>query len=397
MLKATEVEVADVYRGEQLVAKLKRTQDGSQFTYLDSYKGPPIAVNLTKGVTTEGDNLPPFFANLLPEGARLASLIARARTSASDMFSLLLEAGPDCVGDIYAVPEGQIPESTSSASVRSLKDLDFNESLELANSEGRDGSLAGVQDKLSISDSTITIPIKADAVGSAILKLSPSAYPSLVENESFFLGVAQKCGFKVNKSRIVKDRNGQTGLLIARFDRIKSAGKLLRLHQEDGCQLMNQYPADKYRISMADICKRVQIHATAPVPEILELIRRYIFAYLIGNADLHAKNISFYTPERTSVFEQTPLYDIVCTALYPKHITRMAIHVDGKDDRFRMRDFIEFAERFGIPEIALRNTVSKLITKLEPLISQVDQLPYNANDIERTQSLIRTRVSELKQ
>ena len=271
------------------------------------------------------------------------------------------------------------------------------QALSIALDEGESGTVSGVQDKLSISDSTITIPIELNSAASAILKLSPSANPWLVENEHFFLKVAARCGFKVARTRIVTDRNGVAGLLVGRFDRVRSGGRLHRLHQEDGCQLVNKYPAEKYRISLADACRSFQEFADFPIPENLELLRRQAFAYLMGNGDMHAKNLSLYSPDASNVFGQTPLYDVVCTALYPKLDTRVALAMDGKDDNFKMGDFLKFARRFEIAETSVRSAIGTLLNKFEPWIARVSELPFDPKDVERAQNLMAQRVSKLRE
>lgn len=398
-MRSTEIESADVYQNDRIVATLTRTTAGCEFRYLDDYQGSGIATGLPNTgspILSQGDNLPPYFANLLPEGARLMALIARAKTSASDMFSLLIEAGPDCIGNVYVVPQGHSPSVQSAVSKRTLAGLDFGQALAKSMDQGGDGVLAGIQDKLSVSDATIAIPIHTDAAGSAILKLSPPAYPHLVENEAFCLRMAKSRGFAVPRAKIVRDVKGTTGLLVERFDRVRVEKKLHRLHQEDGCQLTNRYPADKYRISLADICRAVGQHATLPIPERLELIRRYAFAYLMGNADMHAKNVSFYSPFGTNDFVQSPLYDVVCTAIYKGLDTRAAMAMDGKDDRFKLGDFIKFAGRFEVSEKALRHAIANLASKFEPWIDQVASLPFEAKAIEQAQNLMASRLADLR-
>lgn len=89
--------------------------------------------------------------------------------------------------------------------------------------------------------------------GPDILKLNPPQYPTLVENESFFLDMAASCEQSTPEHRIVHDRNGRSGLLVRRFDRIVETGTLRRLAQEDACQVMNAYPARKYALRLGDI------------------------------------------------------------------------------------------------------------------------------------------------
>ena len=105
MSRATEVEVLHVWQGETLVGRLHRTPKGCRFTY--SSRGE-IALTMPyreAPYITTGVNLPPFFAGLLPEGLRLQALRAHAGTSSDDLFSLLVAAGPDCIGDVFATIE----------------------------------------------------------------------------------------------------------------------------------------------------------------------------------------------------------------------------------------------------------------------------------------------------
>ena len=84
------------------------------------------------------------------------------------------------------------------------------------------------------------------------------------------------------------------------MDRFDRRGNV-RLAQEDACQVAGLYPASKYRIhtegaiaALADACARGGgSRATA----VLELLRVVVFSWLIGNGDLHGKNLSIYCPE----------------------------------------------------------------------------------------------------
>ncbi|MFI2559898.1 HipA N-terminal domain-containing protein [Nocardia farcinica] len=108
-----DVESADVYKCGRLAGTLRRDGDDVVFTYLEEYRAdpetPPIAFTLPKhseAVRTTGGSVPPFFAGLLPEGARLVAITALTRTSEDDHLSLLLAVGADTVGDVQVLPTG---------------------------------------------------------------------------------------------------------------------------------------------------------------------------------------------------------------------------------------------------------------------------------------------------
>ena len=111
-----EIQVASVFRKGSLAGRISRTRQGSVFEYDSAYLAAPeaggIAFHLPaarRRFETVGVNLHPFFAGLLPEGLRLASLVQRLKTSPDDLLSILIEAGPDCIGDVSVVAEGENP------------------------------------------------------------------------------------------------------------------------------------------------------------------------------------------------------------------------------------------------------------------------------------------------
>ncbi|MGH3327610.1 MAG: HipA N-terminal domain-containing protein, partial [Streptomycetales bacterium] len=95
---------ADVYKGDVLAGRLRRTGGGTAFGYAGSYRAahlPAVAVSLpvsARPVTAPDGGLPPFFAGLLPGGARLRALTARLEAAPGDALSLLVAVGGDCVG-----------------------------------------------------------------------------------------------------------------------------------------------------------------------------------------------------------------------------------------------------------------------------------------------------------
>ncbi len=86
--------------------------------------------------------------------------------------------------------------------------------------------LAGVQPKVSAG--VLSTPTQTKS-GSAILKLAPTQYPLLVENEHFFMTMAAACGLRVAKTSVLHDAEGRSALLVTRFDREGA----IRIAQED--------------------------------------------------------------------------------------------------------------------------------------------------------------------
>lgn len=178
-------------------------------------------------------------------------------------------------------------------------------------------------------------------------------------------------------------------LLVRRFDRAKGRPK----HQEDGCQILDTYPADKYRVTWNKLCKSVLKIGSGGLSDALRLVQLFLWSYLSGNADLHAKNVSLYEPVPDEGLVMSPAYDLVCTVVYPALTPRMALKLDGKDDRFRHKEVLEHARELGVRERAFLRAESGIVSVLPAFIDGLAALPLPGPDVARAQSLLRDRLA----
>ena len=322
---AVDLEQARVFCDEAPAGRIERTALGSRFVYEPSFLercrqrgwGLGFGVPLQPEVVTEGVNLHPFLAGLLPEGLRFEALARATKTSKDDLFSILLAAGSETIGDVRVLASGQegvvspVVTGTDFTKV-SFKSL-LAQSLDYPRSPEQH-SIPGVQAKISAQVFTTLITVRGKkGLSPAVLKLGSTSLPRLVQNEAFFMRVAADCGLEVAETSVVYDRDGAPGLLVKRFDRQHAAP--FRLHVEDGCQLMNRYPADKYRVKFQQLAKEVGRLSSAPVLELLRLLQLLAFSYLIVNGDLHARNISLYVTAQGRA-RLSPAYDLLSTLPY---------------------------------------------------------------------------------
>lgn len=126
-----------------------------------------------------------------------------------------------------------------------------------------------------------------------VLKLDPPEFSHLVANGAFFLEAARRSGLECADAEVVFDAEGDPGLLVRRFDRVVDAsGAVTLLAQEDGCQVLARYPADKYRLTTEAVVRGLaQVCRATPVAALV-LIKQIAFAYLSCNGDAHARNFS---------------------------------------------------------------------------------------------------------
>lgn len=401
MSDARAVELADVYKKDWLAGRIARLTDGVEFAYLDEYRAagrPAVAFTLpvrAGAVVARGGAVPPFFAGLLPEGARLTALLRRVKTSADDMLSLLLSVGADTVGDVRIVPSGQAPgEPAALAAVERWEDVDFGDVFSA--STGLDpvradpAALPGVQVKVSAE--MISLPV-VQGGSRWILKLQPADYPRLIENEAFFLAMAGACGLRVPEFHVVRDRTGSTGLLVRRFDRMEADGRLRRLAQEDACQLLGRYPADKYRVQYRDVAGAVLAVSSVPAVDALELVVLIAFSYLVGNGDLHAKNVSVgETPDGD--VRLTPAYDLLSTLAYVGD-DPLALRIEGRDRNVGRSHLVDYGRRLGVRERALHAALDRLCEAAPAWTGRVGEIGLPERVTDRLRRELARRREEL--
>lgn len=407
MMQPTDILSADVWRESTRVGTLSRTAHGAVFEYEQEFFAQNsqveggVAVHLPywrRRTETYGINLHSYFAGLLPEGLRLRALQLRVKTSEDDLFSLLIATGVDTIGDLSVVAGGESPAALQPQGERlNLEEVLFSDLFAQSLSRTGEGQhepiIPGVQEKVSAS--TISFPLKPAGRHASILKLNPSDKPTLVQNEDFFMRMAKDCGLRTANTRLVRDRDGHSGLLVERFDRVwsREEKRLRRIHQEDACQFLERYPSEKYRIPCSDIAKGLRETCLAPIPETARFLRLVAFSYLIANGDLHAKNVSILADGPAGGFRLSPAYDLLTTLPYGDR--RMALKFEGRDDNFRRSHFLEFGERFGVKQAATQRMLDELCDSAEPWIKRLEEIGFDERKTARLREVMLKRREDL--
>ena len=396
------VDEADVLKAGEKAGHLVRRKDAVLFEYDPGYVevgGTPVATTLPlEGppvITHAPGALPPFFSGLLPEGRRLTGLRSAVKTSADDEVSLLLAVGGDTVGDVQVVPAGEgPPEVKAQVSVDSWREVRFLDLL--AASMGADGdvdrvAIPGVQDKISAG--MIQLPLARHNTP-FILKLDPPEFPHLVANEAFFLDAARQSGLETAEADVVHDADGVPGLLVKRFDRMeKGPGEFVALSQEDGCQVLGRYPADKYRVTTEEVIGALAgVCPSAPVAA-LAFLKQVAFAYLSCNGDAHAKNFSIRRlPD--GEWRASPAYDLPTTHLYRDHTLALSINGRHKENIGRV-DFKALGEAVGLRPRAVDRALDELRARVDLWLGDLDTLPFDGRSIHKLLRAIEYRRDRL--
>lgn len=245
---------------------------------------------------------------------------------------------------------------------RDFDDLDFADLLE-AHGIGDPSALAGVQDK--VSGRMLTVPL-AHHGRAHLLKFEVPEFPLVVENEAYFLGVARRLRHPVVEAEVVHDRKGRPGLLITRFDRVAQGDRLQRLAVEDAAQVLGIYPADKYSVTMAQVATGLAGVCRSRPLALRAVLQQAVLAWLTGNGDLHAKNLSVVGAADRQV---SAIYDVPSTVPYGD--TTFALAVAGRRDNLSAKAFRQLGDEVGLPGPVVDRVLDEVLAATADVIEDV--------------------------
>ena len=364
----------------------------------------------TTGPAYEGPDLPAFFDNLLPEGWSEQKLMAVHKIDRGDRFGLL-RTTPRYLSNLTLRPAGapsaEVVLDCLQTTFSNVSN-DPSEVVAVVETIGEDPDsrrfweelrkrgatrLSGVQPKLPVHLRERDGRLEVDLGGlnkttTHILKLPSPVYAGLVENEWVTMELARRVGLDVARVRRVECQDGSKlsgpGLLVERFDlprSLESAGRLLLL--EDGASLLGLSRTDKYRTSLERVTEALRGRGLDS-----EGLGRFLdhvsFSWLVGNGDLHAKNLSvlheiepgqFGSPPSPVGVRYSPLYDLVNTrVVLPGDL--FALPLNGKEANLRLGDFQKLAARWGLSREVSRERLTDLADRV---LAHVDDVLESAS------------------
>lgn len=310
-------------------------------------------------MTRAGRDVPPWFTNLLPEGALRDLVLKGMPTGATSNFDVLRWLGSDLPGAVIIRDEGTNPSPVVL-------------SEEQPPTTGIRFSLAGVQLKMSMQkrDERLTVPA-IGGMGNIIAKLPSERYRSLVENEYSSMKLAESVGVTIPQLELVPTSNledidanllkgGDLALAVKRFDRSSDDG---RVHIEDFLQVLGATPDRKYSAANEETIMRTATLLGGGAEAFLEAVRRVAVNILLGNTDAHVKNWSLWYPS-PATGRLSPAYDIVSTVVYDRS-DAMALRFRKTHDS-RIMDTTRFkraASYVGFSEAKTRKEVKLVVER----------------------------------
>lgn len=207
-----------------------------------------------------------------------------------------------------------------------------------------------------------------------------------VENEYLCLKIAKAYGFEAAECEIITPDN-MKALAVKRFDRkLSSDGTwIMRLPQEDFCQVTGTSPARKYESDGGPTILTIMnelLGSSNPTKDRHFFMRAQVLFWLLGATDGHAKNFSIFI-ERQNQYHLTPLYDILSAfpaiskkGLHEKDL-RLAMSLRGSQGRkyecrmIRRRHFLQTAREVGFSEASMNEILDEMASLTESVIQKV--------------------------
>ena len=330
--------------------------------------------------------IPPFIESLLPEGWLERVLKPKSdweRISAGRryMSNITISENPDDLRDLPAdLLEGRLDAYTSEgvfAGGYAGPVPSFDQTLEDRMAAHFTSAvmprLSGVQTKLPMNLSHYgTLRSAQDRAFTHILKPSPGAgFEDLSLVEAACLAAARACGLETPAHALVPMPDGlPDALLVERFDIRRDRNDRRGIAMEDMASVRGIAPSEKYQGSIEQVARALRGVSSDPEADAAALLQRAVFAWLIGDGDLHLKNLAVLkvSPDVAQNFVSVrlaPVYDAVTTRVFPGlEDGHLALSLAGKRNRLSSGDFVRAGATMGIGAGVARNLVHCLCDRL---------------------------------
>lgn len=352
-------------------------------------QGPVVIRQTTPG------QLPPFIVSLLPEGWLEAVLDDRderamLRSGKRYMSNITIaQTAKEIAGlpaDVLLVPLERFVEQNVftghyAGPGRSDIEHDFAKNLARLYEQADTPRLSGVQIKapMHLDEQGIISPATGTAFTHILKPAGTGGFEALPVVEWTALELGRQVGFEVPAIALMGMPDGMPpALLVERFDIRKGPDDRRLLAMEDLCSVLDLPPELKYDGTIERVARQVRPLSTAPEDDLLIIVKRALFAWLIADGDMHLKNMALLkTSEPGSDAFRTvrfaPLYDAVTTRVFPRLSTdRMALKLNGKDERLRRADFRAMAGIAGLSAATADGAIEGMLQQLSQALQTVN-------------------------
>ena len=354
--------------------------------------------------------LPPFILSLLPEGwlervLKEADERSMLRSGKRYMSNIIITDQPD---DLTELPDDVMVSrltdhsqdgvfsGTYGGPERGDIEKSFEENLARLYARSDTPRLSGVQIKapMYLDEYGGLVPASEKPFTHILKPAGTSGFEALPIIEYLSMTLGHHAGFEAPQIALTAMPDEMPpALIVERFDIRIAADDKRRLALEDLCSVLDLPPGAKYDGTIERMARAVRPLSTSPEEDMLLILKRAMFAWLIADGDMHLKNLALLkiTQPGARTFEtvrMAPLYDAVTTRVFPNlEDDRMALKLCGKDNRLRRADFIKAAATAGLTAGDANGAMDELLGKFKTGLELVslpeidgisDKLKYSA-------------------
>ncbi|WP_414165478.1 type II toxin-antitoxin system HipA family toxin [Superficieibacter sp. BNK-5] len=408
----------DVYMNGYRVGVFTKTGSGAHhFSYDENWLvlagSRPISLSMPlRHQPYKGDEAYNFFDNLLPDNPDIRRrILTRHHADSTQPFDLLAKVGKDSVGALQLVQQGTVVSDIKRIEYKNLSGeklesilTGYQADAPLGMIDAEDDfriSIAGAQEKTALLylDNRWCLPVNATPT-THIIKLPIGKIEShsfsidmsdSVENEYLCMMIAREFGLPVPQCFMLKVGKIKA-LAVERFDRkyASDGSWIMRLPQEDFCQVLNIPSAQKYENHGGpgiSAIMSVLLGAVDPARDRYSFMKAQVLFWLLAATDGHAKNFSLFI-ESQGRYRLTPYYDIL--SMYPamggrgidRRDVKLAMGLTGSRGRkyaieqIFPRHFFQTAEAVGFARESMENILSEFAQSIDAVVTKIkNQLP----------------------
>jgi serine/threonine-protein kinase HipA len=358
------------------------THDGFEWRWKPAKRrGPPLIRETMPG------KLPPFIESLLPEGwlaqvlhqhderdvlrsgkrymSNITIVINRAELAALPADGLQVELG--------AFSESGRFTGRYKGPGRSEIEDTFEQNLARLYAQAQTPRLSGVQIKapMCLTAEGALVPAVEQPFTHILKPAGTAGFETLPIVEWLCLELGRAAGFEVPAAALIEMPDGMPlALVVERFDIRRGPDDQRMLAMEDFCSILELPTSAKYDGTIERMARGLRPLSTDPMADLEILFRRALFAWFIADGDMHLKNLALLkiAEPRSRQFATVrfaPLYDAVTTRVFPGLAgDRMALKLNGKDDRLTRQDFLTLARTIDLPAARAEAAMSDLAMRL---------------------------------
>jgi serine/threonine-protein kinase HipA len=342
--------------------------------------------------------LPPFVVSLLPEGW-LESVLrdrderAMLRSGRRYMSNITIAENKS---ELAALPIDVLGTrlvdhamagtftGTYDGPGRSMMEQDFERNLAAIYARADTPRLSGVQIKapMTLEPDGRLSPSMGTPFTHILKPAGTGGFEALPLVEWIGLALAKEAGFVVPAAALVAMPDGMPpALLVERFDIREGADDHRLLAMEDFCSVLDLSPETKYDGTIERVARALRGLSTSPDEDLLTLMKRVVFAWLIADGDMHLKNMAVLkiaepgNPAFRSV-RLAPVYDTLTTRVFPRlEHDRMALTLNGKDEHLKRADFLAVSATAGLRASDTHAAIDDVLERMRAAVGAIT-LPH---------------------